>query len=259
MKVILSPAKSLNENPTYNGIELTQPGFQEESERLMKKLSKLSKKKIGTLMKISPALAELNHERYQNWSIPFTKDNAIPAGFAFSGAVYQGMDFASLSHDEQEIGQKKVRILSGLHGVLKPFDLIQPYRLEMGTRLDITSKIKNLYQFWGDKIRLSLEHELAEEQSKFIVNAASNEYFKAAQLDKMKIPVITVVFKDIAKDGSYKVNMQFAKIARGLMARYVMQENVEEIEALKGFDLSGYYFDPKSSSENEFIYLRDKR
>lgn len=255
MKVILSPAKSLNENPEYQ-IQPTQPVFQEESENLVKKLSKLSAKKIEKLMDVSTDIAELNYERFQNWSLPFTEKNSKPAAYMFSGAAYQGMDYASMSKKEQERGQDILRILSGLYGLLRPFDLIQPYRLEMGTKFAVTPKVKNLYMFWGDKIRKELEEELARDPNPALVNLASNEYAKAAQLTKLDYEVITPVFKDMNKKGEFKVNMQFAKLSRGRMTRFIIQNDIKDIESLKAFDAEGYRFSPNDSTETEFVFLR---
>ncbi|MEX1002716.1 MAG: peroxide stress protein YaaA [Crocinitomicaceae bacterium] len=258
MKVILSPAKSLNEAVNFDGRKATDLLFEEESEYLAKKLKKLSQGQLKKLMSLSDDLAELNYERFQNWSLPFTADNAIPAGYMFSGAAYQTLDFPSLSQKEQQLGQDKLRILSGLYGLLRPLDLIQPYRLEMGTNLKVTPKVSNLYLFWKDKIREQLEKEVKADACPILVNAASNEYAKAAQLGKMDVDVITTIFKDRSKDGSYKVNMTWAKRARGLMARFVIQNNLEKAEDLKAFDSDGYYFSPKESTAGEFVYLRDK-
>lgn len=259
MKIILSPAKSLNENATADHITPTSIAFPEETGRLAKKLSKLSAGQISKLMSVSKDLGALNYDRYQNFSEDFNMSNSKPAVFMFSGAAYKGLDFESLSAAEQEEGQKRLRILSGLYGVLKPFDLIQPYRLEMGTRFKVTPKVTNLYKFWTDKIRKELEKELKEEGSNLLVNVASSEYFKAAELGKMEgIDVITPVFKDMNKHGEYKVNMQFAKLSRGRMTRFIIQNKIEKAENLKAFDAEGYYFSPNDSTENEFIFLRDK-
>ena len=259
MKIILSPAKSINEQAECGKLDVTQPVFLEESAKLQKKLAKLSANQISKLMKVSKDLGELNYQRFQDWKLPFTTKNAIPAGLAFSGAAYQGMDFEGLTATQKKEGQKRLRILSGLYGLLKPLDLIQPYRLEMGTRFAYTPKVKNLYLFWGDKIREELQKELDQEKSKLLVNVASSEYFKAAQLDKLDAEVITPVFKDINKNGEYKVNMQFAKLSRGRMTRFIIQNKIEKSESLKAFDAEGYYFVPTESSESEYIFHRDKR
>ena len=256
MKVILSPAKSINEDVQFSIEDCTDFKFQDESARLAGKLKKLSARQIKKLMGVSQDLAELNYERFQNWSLPFTEKNSRPAGYLFTGAAYQGLDYSSLSKKEQALGQEKLRILSGLYGLIKPLDLIHSYRLEMSTSFKVTPKVKNLYQFWGDKLRLSLEEELSNDPSPILVNAASNEYSKALQLSKLNTPIITTVFKDRSKSGDYKVNMQFAKLSRGAMARFIIQNNIEQAEDLKAFDTGGYIFSPKDSSDEEFVYLR---
>lgn len=259
MKIILSPAKSLNENVTADGLTTTSIAFPDETARLAKKLGKLSKGQIEKLMGVSKDLAALNHDRYQNFSETYTTANSFPAGLVFSGAAYQGLDYATLSPEDKEEGQNRLRILSGLYGLLKPFDLIQPYRLEMGTRFKVTPKITNLYLYWGDKIKSKLEEELKEEGSNLLVNVASSEYFKAAKLNKMEgINVITPVFKDMNKNGEYKVNMQFAKQSRGRMTRFIIENKIEDAESLKAFDAEGYVFSPDQSSESEYVFLRAK-
>lgn len=256
MKVILSPAKSINEDFDPSGISCTNSIFPEETARLAAKLQKLSSRQIKNLMGVSDAIADLNYERYQNWSDD--AEAGKPAGFLFTGAAYQALDFGGLSKKEQKVGQEKLRILSGLYGVLKPFDRMQPYRLEMGTKFKVTPKVTNLYKFWGDKIREAIEAEVMNDKEPVLVNAASSEYFKAAQLNKMEVPVITTIFKDKAKDGSYKVNMTYAKLARGHMTRFIIQEDLERAEDLKAFDRKGFYFSPKDSTDTEFVYLREK-
>jgi hypothetical protein len=208
-------------------------------------------------MHVSKDLALLNYDRFQRFSNEFTAENSFPAAYLFSGAAYQGLDFTSLSEAEQNEGQERLRILSGLYGILRPFDLIQPYRLEMGTKFEVTPKMNNLYKFWGDKIRKKLESELKEEGSSLMVNLASQEYFKAAQLNKMQnVEIITPVFKDRNKKGEYKVNMQFAKTSRGRMTRFIIQEKIDQAEGLKAFDAEGYTFSPNDSSETEYVFLR---
>jgi cytoplasmic iron level regulating protein YaaA (DUF328/UPF0246 family) len=258
MKIILSPAKSIDENIKIGKLKTTLPVFLDESQVLINKCKKLSAKKIGDLMDISPDLADLNYDRFQKWSLPFTDKNAKPAGYIFTGAAYQGLDFTSLNTKEQERGQRDLRILSGLYGILKPFDLIQSYRLEMGTSLPVNAKAKNLYQFWGDKIRLALEEELKAEKNPLLVNVASSEYFKAAKLEKLKFPQVTCVFKDRSKTGEYKVNMTFAKQARGMMTRFILVHDLQKAADLKAFDSAGYYFSASESKAHEFVFLRDK-
>lgn len=257
MKILLSPAKSLNEEVSFNKEIVTSIQFNEETERLVKKLKKLSVNQIEKLMNVSKDLATLNHERFQDFSADYTVENSYPAAYLFSGAAYQGMAFTSLSPSDQEEGQKRLRILSGLYGILRPLDLIQPYRLEMGTKFEVTPKMNNLYKFWGDKIRKQLERELAAEESKLLVNLASKEYFKAAQLKKMKgVEIITPVFKDRNKKGEFKVNMHFAKTSRGRMSRFIIEEKIDQAEELKAFDVDGYAFSPQESTENELVFLR---
>lgn len=259
MKVILSPAKSINEEIDCSQANVTQHRFQEESQKLVGKLKKLSAPQIKQLMKVSDQIADLNHQRFQDWSLPFNEANAFPVAFIFTGAAYQTLDYPSLSQKEQEVGQHKLRILSGLYGLLRPLDLIQSYRLEMGTRFQSSPKTTNLYQFWGDKILNELQDELTRDGDQVLVNAASNEYSKAAILKKIKTPVITTVFKDKGKDGNYKVNMQFAKQARGSIARFIIQNDLKKIDDLKAFDTNGYFFSPADSSEEQFVFLRDKK
>ncbi|MFT4602678.1 MAG: cytoplasmic iron level regulating protein YaaA (DUF328/UPF0246 family) [Arenicella sp.] len=253
MKVILSPAKSINEDVEFSKKDCTQYVFQEESQRLAVKMAKLSALQIKKLMGVSNDLANLNFNRYQNWKSD--DSNSKPAAYLFTGAAYQAMSFTTLSKEDQNVGQDKLRILSGLYGLLKPLDLIQPYRLEMGTSFKVTPKVTNLYKFWGDKIRNQIESEMAEDE--ILVNAASSEYFKAVQLDKLNRPVITTIFQDKAKDGSYKVIMTYAKLARGHMSRFIIEENINTAEELKTFDRKGFYFSAADSSESEFIYKRE--
>lgn len=257
MKILLSPAKSLNEAVQFDVQQTTSIKFADETERLIKKLKKLSVKKIASLMSVSKDLAELNHERFQQFSNLYTEENSFPAAYVFSGAAYQGLSYTSMSMEDQLEGQNRLRILSGLYGVLKPFDLIQPYRLEMGTRFQVTPKMTNLYKFWGGKIRNQLTTELKEEGSDLLVNLASSEYFKAAELKKMEgIKVITPSFKDLNKKGEYKVNMQFAKTARGKMTRYIIENRIDDSESLKAYDVDGYLFSPNESTDTEFVFLR---
>ncbi len=260
MKIILSPAKSLNETATFDTIEPTEIAFPTETEKLAKKLGKMSKAKIGKLMHISDDLARLNYDRYQNFAPNFTPENSLPAGYMFSGAAYQGLDFPSLSKADQKEGQKRLRILSGLYGLLKPFDLMQPYRLEMGTKMQVTPKVKNLYTFWGDKLKNELMREMEAEGTDVLVNLASTEYFKAAKLNKMEgITVITPAFKDLNKNNEYKVNMQYAKLSRGRMTRFIIENKIDKIEDLKAFDVEGYRFSPNDSTTTDFVFLRDKQ
>jgi cytoplasmic iron level regulating protein YaaA (DUF328/UPF0246 family) len=252
MKIIISPAKSLDfETPVATNL-YTQPQFLEDSVKLNKKLKTLSRKKIGDFMSISKDLAELNYERNQNWSFPFTPENAKQAIFAFTGEVFRGIDVTTLEEEKLPVLQDRLRILSGLYGLLKPLDLIQAYRLEMGKKLKV-GKTENLYKFWGDKIADTLNAELADDE--LFVNLASSEYFKAVNQKVLKVPMITPVFKDF-KNGEYKTIMTFAKKARGLMVRYIIDNDVITIDALKGFDIDGYGFAESMSTETELFFTR---
>lgn len=252
MKIVLSPAKSLDFESKLPTNKNSESVFLNESERINKLLKKKSPKALSKLMDISGSLAELNWERNQEWSLPFTVHNAKPAVYAFSGDVYRGLEAYTITKDKIDKLQDTIRILSGLYGILKPLDLIQPYRLEMGTKLPI-GKSKNLYEFWKQKVTKILNDELTEKE--LFVNLASNEYFKVIDAKSLKVPVITPVFKDF-KNGQYKTIMTFAKLARGYMARYIIDNNIESLEGLKGFNCEGYGFSEKMSKENELVFIR---
>jgi len=252
MKLILSPAKSLDFETQLPIDQSTQPEFLKQSERLNKVLKKKSVKSLSKLMSISNDLSQLNYERNQDWQIPFTKDNARPAIYAFNGDVYRGLDAYTIPKKKIDKVQDTVRILSGLYGVLKPLDLMQPYRLEMGTKLSI-GKNKNLYEFWKKDIVKALNEEL--EDGELFLNLASNEYFKAVDAKALKVPVIDVDFKEL-KNGDYKTIGIFAKLARGLMARYIIDTNAKSIEDIKGFDYENYRFHEKLSSDNNLVFTR---
>jgi uncharacterized protein len=252
MKIIISPAKSLDFESKVPTSLHTQPRFLEQSEKLSKKLKTLSKNKLSDLMSISDDLARLNYERNQTWETPFTPKNSKQAIYAFTGAVFQGIDVNSLDEKKIPLLQDRLRILSGLYGLLKPLDLIQPYRLEMGTKLKVGRK-DNLYKFWDDTLANSLNNEL--EENELLINLASTEYFKALPKKVLKAPMITPVFKDF-KNGQYKTIMTYAKIARGLMVRYIIENNVKTIEELKGFNVENYRFSEEMSSENELVFTR---
>ncbi|EDO26621.1 predicted protein [Nematostella vectensis] len=252
MKIIISPAKSLDfETPVQTSL-FTQPQFLEESEKLNKKLKTLSRKKLIELMGISKELAELNYERNQNWKLPFTPNNAKQAIFAFTGEVYRGIDVTTLAAEKLPILQDNLRILSGLYGLLKPLDLMQPYRLEMGKKLKVGRK-ENLYQFWGDKIAEALNDEMTDDE--LFINLASTEYFKVVNQKVLKVPMITPVFKDF-KNGQYKTIMTFAKKARGLMVRYIVDNNIKDLDGIKTFNTEGYAFDANMSTQTALVFTR---
>lgn len=252
MKVLLSPAKAIDMSKKVPSKEVCTPQFLDEAESLMKKMSKFSARKIGKMMHLSNDLAELNYERNQNWK-PEAKlsEDTGHAIAVFDGEVYRGLDATALDADGLAIAQDKIRILSGLYGLLRPLDVIYPYRLEMGTKWAVTPAKKNLYQFWGNKIADALDAE----ESEVIVNCASAEYFKAAKLDKLKAKIITPVFKDL-KNGDYKVIMVFAKQSRGAMARYIVDNNINDPEEIKGFNIGGYRYDENLSTESEWVFTR---
>jgi len=252
MKFILSPAKSIDFEYTSNTGGHTQPRFMKESEKLVSKLKKLSPKKIGALMGISQSLSDLNWTRFQEWTTPVTDQNSKPVMFMFTGDVYRGLGAKDFNQKQVEFAQNHMRILSGLHGVLKPLDLIQPYRLEMGSRFAVTPKIKNLYQYWGDKITDALNEEL---DGSPLINLASNEYFKAIDPKKLKGKLITCIFMD-GKRGDYKVVMTYAKQARGYMSRFIIQNGITNPDDLKAFDLEGYCYNNKLSQVNDLVFTR---
>nr|WP_298660487.1 peroxide stress protein YaaA [uncultured Flavobacterium sp.] len=252
MKIVISPAKSLNFEKNVPTTVYSEASFLKEATTIQKVVKKQSPKKLMALMAISEKLAELNWERNQNWALPFTPDNARQALFAFDGDVYTGLDAYTLSEDKFPILQDKVRILSGLYGLLKPLDLIQAYRLEMGTSLAIGSK-KNLYEFWKKTLTKTLNEEL--KPNELFLNLASNEYFSAIDSKTLKATIITPEFKDY-KDGKLKMISFFAKKARGLMVRYIIDNKVETLEELKGFNSEGYQFDSNLSSDTKLVFTR---
>ncbi len=252
MKIVISPAKSLDFESKLPTKNYTEAQFLDKSEAIQKTLKKKSPKKLMELMSISEKLAELNWQRNQDWSLPFNQENARQAVYAFNGDVYTGLDAYTIPEEKLDILQDKLRILSGLYGLLKPMDLMQPYRLEMGTNLKVGTK-KNLYEFWKKTVTDSLNNELKDEE--LFINLASNEYFKAIDTKKLKVPVITPEFKDY-KDGKLKMISFFAKKARGLMVRYIIDNNVETLDELKNFNYEGYAFDANLSKGNALVFTR---
>ncbi|SDX16477.1 hypothetical protein SAMN05444411_103245 [Lutibacter oricola] len=252
MKIVISPAKSLDYETKVPTTEFTEGIFLNEAEKLSGVLKKKSPKKLSELMHISDKLGELNWQRNQDWQLPFTINNAKQAVFAFKGDVYVGLDAYSLSEEKIKQLQQKLRILSGQYGVLKPLDLMQPYRLEMGTKLKVGAK-ENLYQYWGTKVTDALNEEL--EENEVFVNLASNEYFKVVKPKQLNAEIVTPVFKDY-KNGKLKVISFFAKKARGLMVRYIIDNNIENTEDLKKFNYDGYAFDDNLSKGHELVFTR---
>lgn len=251
MIVIISPSKTLDFSGKTAG-EHTHHAFLEESQQLIAILRKFSPDKIGGLMKLSEKLSKLNWQRYRDFTVPFTTDNARQAIFAFKGDVYEGLAVENFGKSDLEYAQKHLRIISGLYGLLRPLDLIQPYRLEMVTKL-ANSAGKDLYKFWGNKITEKLEESL--DDSRIIVNLASNEYFKAINTKIFKGRVVTPVFKE-KKGKDYKIVALFAKKARGMMSAYIIKHRIENIEGIKGFNDAGYKFSKELSGENELVFVR---
>lgn len=242
MLILLSPAKKLDYVSDFPTANTTQARCLEDSQTLIDQLSTYSPQHIAALMHISDDLAQLNVERFANWQRPFTLDNAKPAMFAFAGDVYAGLNALTLSKTSLDYAQSRLRILSGLYGLVRPLDLIQPYRLEMGTALQ-TARGTNLYQFWGSQITKILSADLQALGQAKLLNLASTEYAKSVQIKQLNTTVLTPVFKDWSK-GDYKVISFFAKRARGLMARFVLDEQVTQLEQLLAFEAEGYAYNP---------------
>ncbi|KPD21427.1 peroxide stress protein YaaA [Idiomarina abyssalis] len=254
MLAVVSPAKNLDYESNLPSLDVTQPRLLDNAEELVKVCRQLSPQQLGSLMKISDKLAGLNAARFEQWQRPFNEENARPAMFAFNGDVYTGLDAASLNSEAINTAQQQLRILSGLYGVLRPLDLMQPYRLEMGTKLD-NPKGKNLYEYWGDTITELLNDDLAKLGSSTLVNLASNEYFSAVKPKALNADIITPVFKD-EKNGQYKVISFYAKKARGLMARFIVNQKPKSVSDLKEFDASGYRFNEAMSSDKQLVFCR---
>lgn len=252
MKIVISPAKSLNYEKTVPVTTYTEPQFLKQAATIQNTLKKKKPNELSELMDISAKLAELNWQRNQDWHLPFTTENARQAVYAFDGDVYTGLDVYTLPEEKVNNLQDKLRILSGLYGLLKPLDLMQAYRLEMGTAMPI-GKNKNLYEFWKKTITKALNDELQKDE--LFLNLASNEYFSAVDAKALKVPVITPEFKDY-KDGKLKMISFFAKKARGLMVRYIIDTNAETVDDLKGFNYEGYAFDANLSKGNTLVFTR---
>ena len=252
MKLVISPAKSLNFESALPTTLSTDSRFLNEAQQLNSLLKKKSAKALSELMHISPNLGQLNYQRNQDWATPFTAENARPAIYAFSGDVYRGLDAYTISTSKLESLQNSVRIISGLYGLLNPLDLVQPYRLEMGTKLPV-GKSKNLYEFWRKKVTAALNDELQD--GELFVNLASQEYFKAIDIKTLKVPVIHIDFKDF-KNGQYKTIAIFAKLARGYMTRHIIDNAVDSIDGLKTFTTDGYAFDANLSTDTKLVFTR---
>jgi len=257
MLSLISPAKTLDFDSPSPIATSSKPAMLADSQLLIDELRTLSASRISSLMSISDALGELNRDRYVAWSTPFTKSNAKQAVFAFMGDVYRGLDAGSLSEDDVNYAQQHLRILSGLYGVLRPLDLIQAYRLEMGTRLQ-NDRGEDLYAFWGDKITNELNKQLKSIKSTVIANLASNEYFKAVNKDALKADIVAPAFLD-EKNGKYKIISFYAKKARGYMTAWIMQKRVEDPKNLRKFKVEGYRYSAELSKPGQPAFVRDEQ
>lgn len=257
MLIVVSPAKTLDYESPLATEKYTQPELIEYSKQLIDICRKLTPADIARLMKVSDKIADLNVGRFQEWSEVFTQDNARQAILAFKGDVYTGLEAETLTEEDFTYAQQHLRMLSGLYGVLKPLDLMQPYRLEMGTKLanEIGS---NLYHFWGDVITEKLNQAIVEQDDNVLINLASNEYFKAVKPKELDAQVITPIFKD-CKNGQYKVISFYAKKARGMMARYIIENRISSVADLTQFDIAGYYFVEDESSPTELVFKREEQ
>ncbi|WP_310991723.1 peroxide stress protein YaaA [Aequorivita marina] len=253
MKIVVSPAKTLDYESELPTTRATQPKFLEEAELINNKLERKSKKAISELMGISDKLTQLNYQRYKDFNTPFTKENARPAVYAFAGDVYTGLDAYSIPSEKIDVLQDSLRILSGMYGMLRPLDLMQPYRLEMGTKLAVDRK-KDLYDFWKNNLTETLNKELDDDE--LFLNLASVEYFNAIDEKKLKVPVIAPVFKDF-KNGKLKIISFYAKKARGSMARFAIDNNIKNLDEVKAFDYDGYaYSEEYTEKEHEPVFIR---
>jgi len=254
MLMVISPAKTLDFDSPLATQRFTQPELLEESQQLINVARQLSPADIGSLMHISDKLAVLNAERFNDWQPDFTPENARQAILAFKGDVYTGLQAETFSEKDFDFAQRHLRMLSGLYGLLRPLDLMQPYRLEMGIKLE-NPRGKDLYSFWGDKLTQALNAALAEQGDRVLVNLASDEYFKSVKPKQLEAEIIKPVFLD-EKNGKYKVISFYAKKARGLMSRYIIQHRLTKPEQLKKFDVDGYVFDADASTGNELVFKR---
>lgn len=256
MLTVISPAKTLDFDTPPTTRKTTQPEFLEQSAALVEDARALSPEDIRGLMGVSEKIAELNHARFMNWGTPFDLDNAKQSVLAFKGDVYTGLDAETLSAKQLGFAQKHLRILSGLYGILRPLDLMQPYRLEMGLKF-VNRGGKNLYEFWGEELTESLNRQLPKSGSQVLVNLASNEYFKSVKARSLDADIVTPAFKDL-KGGKYKVVSFYAKKARGQMARYIIENELNEPEGLKKFKVDGYRFNKAESTARDWVFTRDE-
>jgi uncharacterized protein len=255
MLIVISPAKTLDFESPATTKSKTIPDFLEDSQQLIDALQELSPADISELMGVSDKIGNLNFDRFLNWHTPFDASNAKQAVLAFKGDVYTGLNAEEFSTQQFKFAQQHLRILSGLYGMLRPLDLMQAYRLEMGTRF-ANERGKNLYEFWGDSITKALNKQLKKIKSDVLLNLASNEYFKAVQPKAINADIITPVFKDL-KGGKYKIVSFYAKKARGLMSAYIIKNQLDDVEDIKQFDSEGYRYNAAMSTAREWVFTRD--
>ena len=253
MLIIISPAKTLDFSLS-SFAKATKPSMLKDAQVLISALQTYSPDQLTELMGVSQKIAELNYDRFSKWSLPFTKSNSKQAVLAFKGDVYAGLGAEKFNKEDLDFAQEKLRILSGLYGVLRPLDLIQPYRLEMGTKLS-NSRGSSLYEFWGSGLTKNINKQLKIIKSNYLVNLASNEYFSSIEKNKLDAEIITPIFKD-HKNGKYKIISFYAKKARGLMSSYVIRNRINDIRKLKNFNADGYSYDSESSTKNQWVFLR---
>jgi cytoplasmic iron level regulating protein YaaA (DUF328/UPF0246 family) len=254
MIAVLSPAKTLYSSCPLSVGRYSHADFLPEAETIVSVLKKKNPAQLAKILDVSQKLAEVNYQRFQDWRLPFTTNNSWQAVLMFNGDVYRGLKAETFTESELETTQQMIRILSGVYGLLKPLDLIQPYRLEMGTDISIARK-KNLYEFWKTKITEKLNEEIRQNDWKYLINLASIEYFNSIDSKKIKATIITPEFKE-GKDGKYKMVSYYAKRARGLMVRFMIENKISDPEELKAFDVEGYYFNNQLSDERKFVFTR---
>jgi hypothetical protein len=257
MLMVISPAKTLDFDSPLATSKNSQPRLLDQSQQLINELQKLAPHDISTLMSVSDKIGTLNFDRFQAWQQPFNEGNARAAVLAFKGDVYTGMQAETFQASDFNFAQKHLRILSGLYGLLRPLDLMQAYRLEMGTKF-VNKNGKNLYQFWDNKITTILNEDIKDSGSKELVNLASNEYFKSVQLKYLDSEVITPIFKDF-KNGKYKIISFYAKKARGMMAAYIIKNKIKNAEDIKSFNIDGYRFDNDMTRDNNWVFTREEQ
>ncbi len=257
MLIVISPAKKLDFDSLPQTDDFSMPDCLDDASELINTLRPYSVKQLEKLMHLSSNLAQLNHDRYKDWNLPFNPQNAKQAILTFKGDVYAGINIESFSDEDLSFTQDHLRILSGLYGLLRPLDLMQPYRLEMGTRLE-NERGKNLYEFWGSRITQLINQQLKDSGIDTLVNLASNEYFKSVKTKELDGQIITPVFKEKRDDGSYKIIGIYAKKARGMMSAFILKNKLEDVEQIKEFSEAGYVYNPGLSNKTDWVFSRDK-